>query len=72
MEEVVVPAGFSSKLLAMFNLASRDCILLAVRQEGKWVFNPAMQHIVNGGDVLMVMTTPPGRIRLEQLIQGVE
>ncbi len=71
MEEVVVPTGFSGKLLAMFNLASRDCILLAVRQEGKWVFNPAMQHIVNGGDVLMVMTTPPGRIRLEQLIQGV-
>ncbi|MBI5437341.1 MAG: potassium channel protein [Nitrosomonadales bacterium] len=71
MEEVVVPTGFSGKLLAMFNLASRDCILLAVRHEGKWVFNPVMQHIVNGGDVLMVMTTPPGRIRLEQLIQGV-
>ena len=26
MEEVVVPSGFSGKLLSMFNLASRDCI----------------------------------------------
>ena len=71
MEEIVVPPGFSGKLLSMFNLASRDCILLAVRQDGKWVFNPTMQHIVQEGDVLMVMTTPHGRVRLEQLIQGV-
>jgi len=70
MEEIVVPSGFSGKLLAMFNLSSRDCILLAVRQDGKWVFNPTMQHIVQEGDVLMVMTTPHGRVRLEQLIQG--
>jgi voltage-gated potassium channel len=71
MEEVVVPPGFSGKLLSMFNLASRDCILLAVRQDGKWVFNPTMQHAVHDGDILMVMTTPHGRMRLEQLIQGV-
>lgn len=72
MEEVVVPSGFSGKLLAMFNLASRDCILLAIKQGGKWMFNPTMQHIVHDSDVLMVMTTPHGRMRLEQLIQGVE
>ena len=71
MEEIVVPPGFSGKLLSMFNLASRDCILLAVRQDGKWLFNPTMQHIVHEGDILMVMTTPQGRTRLEQLIQGV-
>ena len=70
MEEVVVPSGFSGKLLAMFNLASRDCILLAIRQGGKWVFNPTMQHVVQEGDVLMVMTTSRGRIKLEQLITG--
>lgn len=72
MEEIIIPAGFSGNLLAMFNLASRDCILLAIQQNGKWAFNPTMQHTVHGGDVLMVMTTPHGRTRLEQLVLGAE
>jgi len=70
MEEVVIPSGHSGKLLTIFNLASSDCILLAIRQGGKWVFNPPMQHMVHDGDVLMVMTTPHGRTGLEQSIQG--
>ena len=71
MEEIIVPAGFSGKPLAMLYFATNDYIVLAVRQGGKWVFNPSSQHIVREGDVLMVMTTPHGRTRLEHLIQGV-
>jgi voltage-gated potassium channel len=71
MEEIVIPSGFSGKTLAMLNSSSRDYVVLAIRQGGKWVFNPHMQHTVHDGDVLMVMTTPHGRTRLEQLIQGV-
>jgi voltage-gated potassium channel len=71
MEEIIVPAGFSGKQLSMLYFASNDYIVLAVRQGGEWVFNPSSQHVVHDGDVLMVMTTPHGRTRLEQLIQGV-
>lgn len=71
MEEVLIPSGFSSELLSLFNPALSDCILLAIKQGGKWAFNPAMQHTVHNGDVLMVMTTPNGRGRLEELIHGV-
>ncbi len=71
MEEVVIPSSFSSELLTLFNPDLSDCILLAIKQGGKWAFNPAMQHTVHNGDVLMVMTTPNGRKRLEQLIHGV-
>ena len=71
MEEIVVPPGFSGKTLAMLNSNSREYVVLAIRQGGQWVFNPPTQHIVHDGDVLMVMTTPHGRTRLEQLIQGV-
>lgn len=70
MEEVVVPTGFSGKMLAMLISASRDYVVLAIRQGEQWVFNPSMQHVVHDGDVLMVMTTPHGRTRMEQLIQG--
>ena len=70
MEEVVIPSGLSCELLSIFNPASNDCILLAVKQDGEWVFNPSMQHNVQHGNVLMVMTTPHGRKNLEQLIQN--
>lgn len=71
MEEIIVPSGFSGKTLAMLNSNSREYVVLAIRQSGQWVFNPPTHHIVHDSDVLMVMTTPHGRTRLEQLIQGV-
>jgi len=70
MEEILIPAGFAGKALALLNTTARDYVMLAIRQQGEWVFNPAMQHVAHEGDVLMVMTTPQGRTRLEQLIQG--
>jgi voltage-gated potassium channel len=71
MEEIIVPSGFSGKPLSMLYFSSSDYIVLAVRQNGQWVFNPSSHHIVHENDVLMVMTTPHGRTRLEHLIQGV-
>jgi voltage-gated potassium channel len=71
LEEIVISSGFSGKSLAMLYFAANDYIVLAVRQAGLWVFNPSSQHVVHEGDVLMVMTTPHGRTRLEHLIQGV-
>ena len=70
MEEVLIPFGYSCDLCKLFNNTLSDCILLAVKQNDKWAFNPTMQLTVNYGDILMVMTTPSGRRRLEQLIQG--
>jgi len=71
MEEIIIPPGFSGKSLSMLYFATNDYIVLAVRQNGNWVFNPSSQHVVHEGDALMVMTTPHGRMRLEHLIQGV-
>jgi voltage-gated potassium channel len=71
MEEIFVPVGFSGKALSMLNSSSREYVVLAVRQGAHWVFNPPAHHIVHERDVLMVMTTPHGRVRLEQLIEGV-
>jgi voltage-gated potassium channel len=72
MEEIVVPAGFDSKQLSVINPASRDFVVLAIRHnKAGWVFNPHAEHTLHAGDVMMVMTTPQGRSRLEQLIQGV-
>lgn len=71
LEEFPIPPEFAGKPLEVLNLASRHYVLLAVRQDSHWVFNPEPAHILKGGDVLMVMTSPQGRSRLEKLIQGV-
>ncbi|HEY6095502.1 MAG TPA: potassium channel protein [Gallionellaceae bacterium] len=72
MEEIAVPEGFDSKPLSVINPAGRDFVVLALRHHtDKWLFNPHPDHTLHAGDVMMVMTTPEGRSRLEQLIQGV-
>jgi voltage-gated potassium channel len=71
MEEIVITPGFSGKTLSMLYFASNDYIVLAVRKGSNWLFNPTPQQVVNDGDVLMVMTSPQGRARLDNLIQGV-
>ena len=72
MEEIIVPGSFAGKSLDVLQAHSQDYILLATRHpHGKWLFNPPAQHTVQQGDVLMVMTTPEGRARLEQLIRGI-
>jgi voltage-gated potassium channel len=72
MEEVVIPADLSGKPLTVLYHSNKDCLVLATyNSENGWLFNPPAQHIVQGGDVLMVMTSPEGRSRLEQLMQGV-
>lgn len=72
MEEIPVPEGFDSKHLSVINPGGRDFVVLAIRhQQAGWIFNPHAEHTLHAGDVMMVMTTPEGRSRLEQMIQGV-
>jgi voltage-gated potassium channel len=71
MEELIIPAALADKPLAVLYHGNKDCLVLAIRNSvNVWLFNPPVQHIVKGGDVLMVMTGPDGRARLEQLMQG--
>lgn len=70
MEEIHIPQELSGKPLTVLYHGNKDCLVLAVRGSTGWFFNPPAQHVVQGGDVLMVMTSPDGRHRLEQLMQG--
>ncbi len=71
MEEIQIPDELSGKPLTVLYPGNKDCLVLAVRSNiDGWLFNPPASHIVQGGDVLMVMTSPEGRHRLEQLMQG--
>jgi len=68
MEEIVLPEHIEGKKLKMFQPGDHDFVVLALRQsQGSWLLNPKAEHTLHSGDVMMVMTTPAGRSRLEQL-----
>jgi voltage-gated potassium channel len=66
VEEVQIPEGFGAGTIGGLKLNRRDFILLAVRAQGKWEFNPAEAFGIHPGNTLVVMTTPDGRKSLEK------
>ncbi len=70
MEEIHIPEKLDGKQLSVLYLGNQDCMVLGIHRFKDWLFNPTASFQLQGKDVLMVMTTPEGRTRLEQLIQG--
>ena len=66
VEEVHIPEGFGADTIGGLKLNRRDFILLAVRAEDQWAFNPAEDFGIRPGNTLVVMTTPAGRKSLER------
>jgi voltage-gated potassium channel len=65
MEEVRVPDTFAPRPLAEFDLRDPGYVLLAVRRGPEWVFNPAGDHVLRSGNMLIVMASPAGVQALE-------
>ena len=65
VEEVQVPEGFASRALAEVAPLSRDYIVLAVRADGAWEFNPSPQYTLKGGAALIIMAHQKGREALQ-------
>ena len=47
---------------------SRDYIVMATHEQGRWVFNPQDDHVVRAGAALVLMTNPGGRAQVEQML----
>jgi voltage-gated potassium channel len=66
VEEVHIPEGYGAGTIGGLKLNRRDFILLAVRAQNDWKFNPADDFGIGPGNTLVVMTTPDGRKSLEK------
>ena len=66
VEEVRIPDAYARRTIAGLKLNRRDFILLAVRVQNAWEFNPADDFGIGPGNTLVVMTTPDGRKSLEK------
>ncbi len=71
MEEVLVPDQFPPTALGVLRGNTRDYLLMATHERGAWVFNPDDDHMINPGASLMLMTTPEGRLQMEQMLDRV-
>ena len=71
VEEVRIPDGFAAGTIGGLKLNRRDFILLAVRAQDKWEFNPAEDFGIRSGNTLVVMTTPEGRKSLQRTLGAV-
>lgn len=72
IEEVLVPEGFTAKPFGALSLKGIGYILLAVRTEGDWVFNPPADFIVRPGHTLIAMASPHGRFEIESALYLME
>lgn len=66
VEEVQVPVNFPPTPVGELRLRSPDYILLALREEdGAWVFNPKVDHIIKAGNTIIAMANPSGRAQIK-------
>lgn len=68
VEEVMVPPNFPDTAIGSLIPKSRDYILLATHEQGRWVFNPPDDHPIRGGVALLLMASPGGRSQVEELL----
>jgi len=70
VEQVLVPQGFTSTPLGELIPRSKDYLLMATHEHGKWVFNPTDDHVVHAGAALVLMASPEGRMHVERLLKA--
>ncbi len=68
MEEITLPADFEPCALGQLKLRSPEVILMAVRGEGTWQFNPQDDFELRPGQVLVAMATPQGLVTCEKAL----
>ena len=66
VEEVTVPSHFIAAPVGKVAPRSKDYLLLATHEQGRWVFNPDDAHMVTPGSTLVLMANPGARASFEK------
>jgi len=70
VEEVAVPHSFVGKTISALNLKEyRQILLLAVKTNGDWLYNPPDDYVLQPENTLIFMATPEGRFDLEKILR---
>jgi voltage-gated potassium channel len=68
IEEISVSESFVNKPIKTLNLKKYpNILLLAIKREEGWVYNPGEDYILKQDDTLIIMTTPGEKFELERI-----
>jgi voltage-gated potassium channel len=68
VEEVQLPSSARARRIAELAPQDPQYVVLALRHDGRWQFNPPADALARGGSTLVVMATPEGRAKLERQV----
>lgn len=67
VEEIPLDSSSKGKYISQYSIeGKRDTLLLAMKQDGRIVFNPAPETQLSGAEVLIFMVSPEGRKELDK------
>jgi len=67
VEEISFPEAFVGKKLSDLDLKRHpQTLILAVKAEGGWIYNPPRDYIIQNDDLLVYISTPEGKNELER------
>jgi voltage-gated potassium channel len=70
VEETAVPATFVGKPLLSLGLKKfPEALLLAIKNDTDWIYNPPEDYTLKQGNILVFMTSPSERLKIMQLLQ---
>ncbi len=69
IQEIQLQANCQGKTIAHF-IAENDGVVLAVREDKEWVFNPSPDYELHPNATLVVFTSPQNRKKIEQNINA--
>jgi len=72
IEEIDVPKKLAGKFVSVLELKTHPhTLLMSIKHDNDWSYNPGDDYVLNEGDVLVFMTTPGARTEIERLIDSV-
>lgn len=71
VEEITVSESFAGKSISTLNLEDYpSTLLLAVKTEENWIYNPSSEYEMKLWDTLIFMTTPQDRNKMEAIFRA--
>ncbi len=70
LEEIRISHTMTGQPISVLYNANNDCMVLALQRQGSWQVSPQMSCLLQDKDVLMVMLTQQGRMRVEGILAG--
>jgi voltage-gated potassium channel len=68
VEEIQVPMHAATNNWGVLKHRGEHYVLLAVRDEKDWSFNPSDDYILQSGQTIIAMASPEGRLELQKAL----